>query len=202
MRWVDACCHKALREKEHSGGGDGQWQQQQFVQSNIFSLTACQLYSFYCRRKKKKWRKTYDNPTTQPSMHPLLKRCQTLCVHPCGEEEEVMSTPKGNGGHQWPAWLPTTPGKSRMESMCLDPHTIAKKKKRGKKKRKKKKQKSLTVSGGVSMKCWAELGWGLRGVGDGGYQTGAPRGTFGEEEPCTMSPATNRCSLIWLWSHE
>lgn len=38
--------------------------------------------------------------------------------------------------------------------------------------------------------------WGFGGVGDGGYQTGAPRGTFGEEEPCTMSPATNRSSLI------
>lgn len=37
---------------------------------------------------------------------------------------------------------------------------------------------------------------GVGGVGDGGYQTGAPRGTFGEEEPCTMSPATNRSSLI------
>lgn len=60
--------------------------------------------------------------------HPL-KRCQTLWVHPCGEEEEVMSTPKGNGGHCWPAWLPMTPGKGGMESMCLDPHPNQKKNK-------------------------------------------------------------------------
>lgn len=54
----------------------------------------------------------------------------------------------------------------------------------------------LLCRGGVRVKCRAGSRRGLRGVGDGGYQTGAPQGTFGEEEPCTMSPATNRCSLI------
>lgn len=55
------------------------------------------------------------------------KRCQTLWVLPCGEEEEVMSTPKGKRGHRWPAWLPVTPGKDGMESICLYPHSNEKK---------------------------------------------------------------------------
>lgn len=155
-------------------------------QNNLFGLTTDTWWQNYAPVEKSSMKESYVPRTTHPS-----KRCQTLCVHPCREEEEVKSTPKGNGGHHWPVRLPTTPGKGRMESMCLDPHP-----------NQKKTQKSVTVLGGVRVKWLVGPGGGLRGVGDGGYQTGAPRGTFGEEEPCTMSPATNRCSLIWLWIHE
>lgn len=122
--------------------------------------------------KKDLWQP--NNPTI---LSPLLKRCQTLCVHPCGEEEEVMSTPKGNGGHQWPAWLPTTPGKSRMESMCLDPHTIAKKKK----KRKKKEGKKITkVTHCVGRGEYEVLGWAGVGVKGSGWWWVPDWGTSGD----------------------